>query len=277
MKFLFLSALLAIGSTSFAQYYYKDIIGTKETKQMFQAYQKNNVSRVTLSSYDENDTRNEDFFVEQIFIPSDLSLRTITRSGVSDESVLITSVNSQGQVVKTIDSTGIMVSTTSYTYNNDGTLASTANQSIDTTTNSLNEEHIWQYNNGRINRMLRIKNKVDTTFVQFKLDDNGNVVEEQSIHKGLKSDPVYYYYDARNRLTDIVRFNNKAKRLLPEYMFEYSDANQVIQRITVPANGSNYLIWRYQYNPNGLIVKEAVYNKQKQLTGKVEYIYQFGK
>ncbi len=124
--------------------------------------------------------------------------------------------------------------------------------------------------------MLRIKNKSDTTLIQFKLDEQGNVVEEQSIRKNVKSDPVYYYYDAQNRLTDIVRFNQKARRLLPEYMFEYSSANQVIQKITVPSNNSDYLIWRYQYDASGLKIKEAIYNKQKQLSGKIEYVYQRG-
>jgi hypothetical protein len=50
----------------------------------------------------------------------------------------------------------------------------------------------------------------------------------------------------------------------------------VIQKITVPANSSEYLIWRYQYDDKGLKIKEAVFDKHKQLTGKIEYIYQFG-
>lgn len=275
MKQLVFSVLVLISITSYGQYYYKDIIGTEETKQMLQGYLKNKVQRVNITSYDENNTRNDDFFVEQQFSSSTLILRTITRSGVSDESTLSTFINPQGQVVKTIDSTGIVASVTNYVYNNDGSLAATVNVTNDTSNTAQSEEHIWQYANGKISRMLRVKNKVDTTIVQFKFDDRGNISEEQSFHKGVKSEPVYYYYDSKNRLTDIVRYNLKAKRLLPEYMFEYSDDNQVIQRITVPANGSNYLIWRYQYN-NGLKVKEAVFNRNKQLTGKVEYNYVFG-
>ncbi|MBS1656331.1 MAG: hypothetical protein JSU05_15870, partial [Bacteroidetes bacterium] len=81
----------------------------------------------------------------------------------------------------------------------------------------------------------------------------------------------------KNRLTDIVRYNEKLKKLLPDYMFEYSDAGQVIQKITVPANrAAGYLIWRYQYNNNGLKTKEACFDKDKQLTGKIEYVYSFG-
>ena len=146
------------------------------------------------------------------------------------------------------------------------------------TSKTLNEteSHLWEYRNNQVHRMLRIKNSRDTMFVSFKLDENGNVVEEQATRLGKQSDPVYYYYDASNRLTDIVRFNNKAKRLLPEYMFEYAPGNQVIQKITVPANGSDYLIWRYLYDARGLKVKEAIYDKYKTLTGKIEYKYEQG-
>jgi hypothetical protein len=126
--------------------------------------------------------------------------------------------------------------------------------------------------------MVRVKNKVDSSIVEFKRDENGNIGEEKEVRRGIASEPVYYYYDAQNRLTDIVRYNKKAKRLLPEYMFEYSPANQVIQKITVPGNNSDYLIWRYQYNAGGLKTKEAVYSrddKRVQL-GRLEYTYTFG-
>ncbi|HWJ30170.1 MAG TPA: hypothetical protein VNS32_26785, partial [Flavisolibacter sp.] len=94
--------------------------------------------------------------------------------------------------------------------------------------------------------------------------------------RGVTTQPVYYYYNSNNQLTDIVRYSNRAKRLLPEYMFEYSSTGQVIQKITVPENSSDYLIWRYQFDTRGLKTKEVIYNKQKQVTGKVEYQYSFG-
>ncbi|MBD0286638.1 MAG: hypothetical protein ICV79_14595 [Flavisolibacter sp.] len=274
MKTLFIALLTSIGLPTFAQYYYKDIIGTKETEMMINAYRNNKVTRVVLNSYDADGTKSDDFFVEQVYAPATQTLRTITRSGVTDESILISIINAKGQVIKTVDSSEALISTTFYNYNDDDLLTSVVISSSDTNRTVMQqEEHRWEYDNGKINRMLRIKNGTDTTYVQFKLDEKGNIVEEQSLHKGVKSDPVYYYYDAQNRLTDIVRYNNKVRRLLPEYMFEYSPANQVIQKITVPANSSDYLIWRYQYDARGLKVKEAVYNKQKQLTGKIEYQY----
>ncbi len=277
MKFLLLPLLLSFCLTASAQYYYKDIVGTKETAQTIAAYKTNGVKRVLVNSYDATNTKIDDFYVEQVFAPAAQMLKTITRSAGTDATVLSAITNNEGRVIKTIDSTGNMTSTTIYNYNSDGTLASLKSSSTDSS-KQLNEteEHIWYYQDGNIQRMLRIKNGIDTTYVDFKLDDKGNVIEEHSTRKGIKSEPVYYYYDASNRLTDIVRYSNKARRLLPEYMFEYSPQNQVIQKITVPANNSDYLIWRYQYDADGLKIKEAVYNKAKELNGKIEYQYQRG-
>jgi antitoxin component YwqK of YwqJK toxin-antitoxin module len=275
-RLFFVFAIIGCISAN-AQYYYKDIIGTSETAITLQAYMKNKVTRVSLNSFDADGTKSDAFFVSQVFNPAQKTLQTTTKSGVSDESILLSFINANGQVVKTIDSNQKLVSTALYQYADNGSLTHVTLISTDSSKAfSQVEEHLWQYENGKVKRMIRVKNKVDTTYIHFKLDDAGNVIEEQSIRNGKASDPVYYYYDAQNRLTDIVRFNNKAKRLLPEYMFEYSASNQVIQKITVPSNGSQYLIWRYQYDERGLKIKEAIYNKQKQLTGKIEYLYSFG-
>ena len=276
MKAFFASLILFLSFFSKAQYYYTDIIGAKETASIIKLYQQNKVSRVVLSSFDADGMKSEGFYVEQVYSPSSQTLKTITRSGITNESILVTYLNTNGQVIKTIDSSATVVSTTQYIYNPVGQLISILSASKDSTNAmSQTEEHKWHYEDDHIVRMLRIKNNTDTSTVQFKLDGNKNIVEETSVRKGIKSEPVLYYYDSKNRLTDVVRFNNKARRLLPVFMFEYSPANQVIQKITVPNNSSNYLIWRYQYGPNGLKMKEAVYNKQKELHGRIEYQYIF--
>lgn len=276
MKSFFLFFFLLTVCSVDAQYYYKDIIGTKETAELIKTYRNNKVSRVMLNSYDAENTKNDDFYVEQVFSLPNHYLKTITRLGEANESVLYAFTDANGNVIKTVDSSQTLSTTAVYNYNQQGMLQSVLSTSSDTTRNNQTEEHRWEYNDGKITRMLRIKDKNDTAYVTFKIDEKGNIIEEQSLRKGIVSEPVYYYYDNNNRLTDIVRFSSKAKRLLPEYLFEYSSANQVIQKITVPANSSEYLIWRYQYDKKGLKIKEAVYDKNKQLTGKIEYLYQFG-
>jgi YD repeat-containing protein len=275
------SSLLGLGlllaGSSGAQYYYKDIIGTRETAELMKTYQANKVNRVVLSSFDAKNTKSEDFFVEQKYLPATRTLQTITRSGVSNESILLSYINDAGQVVQTVDSSETLVSRTEYQYDGSGQLVAVVSTSTDALKqSSLTEAHYWQYEGSKPKRMLRVKNGVDTTVIDFNLDAKGNVIEETSTRKGVRSEPVQYYYDEQNRLTDVVRYNPKARKLLPEYMFSYSDNNQLIQKITVPAHSSDYLIWRFRYDEKGLKTKEAVYNKQKQLTGTIEYQYSFG-
>jgi hypothetical protein len=265
---------LLVSFSASAQYYYKDIVGTRETAELIKSYKNNNVARVVLTSYDEENQLIKDFVVEQEFKAP--LLRTRTRSGLTHESTLTSYINENGNVVKTSDSSAVIVTTSSYEYNPAGKLMSVNTSSRDSSGNSVqSEQHLWLYENDRISRMLRIKNKVDTTYVSFKYDERGNIIEEQSTRKKITNEPVYYYYDAQDRLTDIVQYNKRARRLLPEYLFEYSSNNQVVQKITVPSDSDNYLIWRYLYNAQGLKTKEAIYNKQKQLTGKIEYQYFF--
>lgn len=270
--------LISLLTTARAQYYYKDIIGSSETTAQMKAYLANGVKKVALTSFDADGTKNEDFSVQQEFDPAKGVLTTITKSNQNEESFLYSYVNAKGQVSRTMDSTQIMVGTTTYTYNSAGQLENVLSVSTDSSKRvSQKEEHRWEYSNGKISRMLRIKNDFDTTYVGFKTDEAGNVSEETSKHKGAVVDDVYYYYDGQNRLTDIVRYNARVKRLLPEYMFEYDAANRVIQKLTIPpSKAANYLIWRYQYDQRGLKVKEAVYDHTKKLNGKVEYNYSAG-
>jgi YD repeat-containing protein len=278
MRPLLLAAVLLAALSSSAQYYYKDIIGTKESSDLIKTYLKNKVSRVLLTSYDADNVKSDNLLIQQQFFPGTRILRTVTSTGANNEntSILYTYADANGNIIKTVDSSGIVVSTTEYEYNADGNLKLVSISSSDTVSNET-EQHRWQWQNGKPVKMLRIKNKVDTTYVDFTLDDNGNVSEETATRKKTASRPYYYYYNDSNQLTDVVRYNDKAKQLLPEYMFEYSNAGQVIQKITVPTNNSDYLIWRYQYNPQGLKVKEVVYSKYDKRTpmGKIEYQYSF--
>ena len=123
--------------------------------------------------------------------------------------------------------------------------------------------------------MLRIINKTDSLEVRFVYDKLGNIIEEWNVRRGVYSDAIQYYYDDKNRLTDIVRFNHKANRLLPDFLFEYDDSDRVIQKISTTSAGlkGSYLIWRYIFNEKGLKAKEALFDKDKQLKGRIDYSY----
>lgn len=277
MKSILLLSLIFFTPSLQAQYYYKDILGTQETNELIKRYRTNKVQMAVIKSFEGDGLAAEGFFGEQLMIPSVNMLKTTTRSGMTSESILISTFDDNDRIIQTVDTTGGMISSSLYSYNADGTLASIKSSSTDTG-QSINEteQHNWHYNtSGKPVRMERIINKGVPVEIRFVLDEKGNVAEEQTYKKGVAGEIAYYYYDDRNRLTDIVRYNNKAKRLLPDYMFEYSDANQVIQKITVPASGSEYLIWRYQYDSKGLRIREALFDREKKLTGKIEYSYRF--
>lgn len=279
MKTLFAVVASLLSVVASAQYYYKDIIGTKESSDLISAYRKNNVQSVSLKSYTIDNTPIENLSVQQAFSPATQTLRTITKSDYLPASFLTTWFDENGRVLKTTDSTaGGAVNTTIYSYNNAGQLASIATTFGDSLATLKSDEHRWQFDaQGRVNRMQRIRNGKDTSVINVKLDNAGNVIEEQETVRFIKEEPVYYFYDAKNRLTDIVRYNKKAARLLPEQMFEYTANNVLVQRTTIPQNSDNYLVWRYRFDDKGLKTTEEVFNKQKELTGKVEYIYTFSK
>ncbi len=276
MKTFFLCPIIFLSFTASSQYYYKDIIGTKESAELIASYRNNKVRTVALNSFTVNNTPIDNFSIQQEFLPAQSALHTITKTEYSNISYLTSYIDAEGKLVKATDSSNGIVNTSLYRYTKAGHLISIFITAGDSLAAVKTDEHLWQYDaQNRVSRMLRIKNKKDTAVVSFKIDEAGNVIEEQEKRRVATEVPFYYYYDNTNRLTDIVRYSAKAGRLLPEYMFEYSVTNQIIQRITVPQNSTQYLIWRYAYNDRGLRTKEIIFNKDKEQTGKVEYQYSF--
>lgn len=278
MKTLLLVGCLFSSFLAPAQFYYKDIVGTKESSDLVASYRKNNVQTVAIKSYTVENTPIENLSMEQTFSPAAQTLLTIAKTDYLPASYLTTYFDANGRVTKTTDSTaGAFVNTTVYAYNDAGQPASLHTIFGDSLATLRNEEHIWQWTvRGKPSRMVRIRNQKDTSVISLKLDEAGNAIEEQETVRFIKEEPVYYYYDNQNHLTDIVRYNKKVGRLLPEQMFEYK-GNQLVQRTTVPQNSDNYLVWRYRFNEQGLKSAEQIFNKQKELTGRVEYIYTFAK
>ena len=84
----------------------------------------------------------------------------------------------------------------------------------------------------------------------------------------------YYYYDSKNRLSDIVRYNARLKKLIPDYLYEYDDKGRTTQATQVSMSSASYLIWKYSYNEKGLKIKEEGYDKAKNLVGRIVYTYE---
>jgi YD repeat-containing protein len=276
MKKLFtIGILISISSQCIAQYYYSDIIGTQQTNKQYKTLIAQQLKKISATSYEANNQPSRDFLLDQLIDNNKQQVITHSKSSTNGESYFISHYH-QNRLVKTVDSGSSAINTVQYQYATDGKIKSinSINKDFDGTLRS-NEVHTWFYNAaGQPEKMLRIKNNVDTTHVSFTYDEAGNIAEEIWKKKNRTLETYYYYYNAKNLLTDIVRYSKKAKQMLPDFILEYDDKGRVIQMTQTQSASANYLVWRYAYNPQGLKTREMVYNKQKEFLGKIEYTYQ---
>lgn len=275
MLFLLQAILLQFyPSACFSQYYYKDLLTTREVNHNFLLYKANKVTQIKLNSFQGNIPVTEGFICEQKVSANQMI--TYTKTADAGEAFFTASYNTKSLLVKTVDSTEETISATWYDYDADDHIVNMSNETRARDGSSQTAEvHAWQYNQaGKPVKMLRIKNKRDTTTIQFALDEKGNVSEEWGTG-GRDGEKIYYYYDDQNRLTDIVRYNNKARRLLPDYIFEWEENGELATMLVVPEGSSDYLKWYYKYDEAGLKAVDFCYNKRKELQGKIEYNYRF--
>ncbi len=259
-----------------SQYYQKDILSTRQTMEQIKQYKANKIRKVVLESFEGTGQPVEQFLCFQEISPAYNIMKTFSQTLQTMQSVLVSQFNAKGQLIRSADSSNTTLNVSSYTYDANGrlTVVENVSQAYPYKTKEV-VRHEYNYDTtGAPGSMLRIKNGSDTTHVQFVLDEKGNVAEEIITAKGKPAQNWYYYYDEQNRLTDVVRYNERARRLLPDYIYEYNEQSLLTQMISVQSGTSDYVTWRYQYNDKGLKVKESCFSKQKQLMGYVTYRYE---
>jgi hypothetical protein len=259
--------------TIYGQYYYNDILTTQQTNNQYLLLKKNHVQQVSAKSYEADGELTSDFQLEQNIL-NNASEITTTSSFPSTGKSESQSSYANDKLSKTITNSDKVQSTVLYSYDNN-LLKSITTQTIDTFMNSSSQEvHQWFYENDKPTKMLLIKNNNDTTTVEFKIDEHGDVGEERWRKKGRIVENFFYYYNDQHKLTDIVSYNAKAQRLLPDFLFEYDNNGTLIKFTQIPQGSADYLVWQYVYLQNGLKQKELCFNKQKQPVGSIEYHYQ---
>lgn len=272
MKTIYLLIFLFAAHFSYAQYYYNDIITTQQTNDQYALLKKNHVQQVSAKSYEANGELTTDFQLEQNILNNASEIVT-TSSFPSTGKSESQSFYTNDKLSKTITNSNNVQSTVLYTYDND-LLKTITTQTVDTFMNSSSqEEHQWFYENNLPVKMLLIKNNSDTTTIELLKDEHGDIAEERWRKKGHLVENYFYYYNDQHKITDIVRYNAKAQRLLPDYLFEYDNNGTLIQLTQVPQGSADYLVWQYVYASNGLKQKELCFNKQKQPVGSIEYTY----
>ena len=271
LPFLF---LLLFYFAANSQYYYKDLVAAADITRLMKTYTANNIKKITAKGITPESGSSSEFSEVGEINGTTLKVTTNNNKAIA---TLKYNFNDRGQLISSVDSAINVKSTSTYAYDANGKIISISNTASDADSSgdfSQTEVHQYIYKDGKLDKMWRIIHKTDSLEVRFVTDENGNVIEERNFRRGVLADPVYYYYDDRNRLTDIVRFNYKANRLLPDFLFEYDDNDRVIQKITTTSgNNLGYLTWRYLFDEKGLKTKEALFNKDKQLQGRIDFSY----
>lgn len=281
MKTAFLLLVVFINFSLQAQYYYNDIIGTQETNRQMQTYVASKVAMVSAEGYTPKGTKATDFTEVQEVKENGRSLR-ITTVANFNRSVHHNRFDEKIRLISITDSSLGIQNITTYDYDINGKIIAVQN-SVNDPDNGISqtELHQWIYNKeGNVEKMWRIINKTDSLEVRFIHDEKGNPAEEVSYRKGKETDRLYYYFDEEGRITDIVRYNEKIKKLVPDNIITYDDAGRAIQIITSTPGDKygritwvGYQIWRYVYNDKGLKTTEALFNNAQEMTGRIKYTY----
>ena len=236
MKNIVLSLCL-LGSLSIqAQYYFNDIVGTTEASRQMQNYKANKVKTVSATGYDKQGLKQSNFSEFQEVRENGMALKNSSISNLV-KTVVYNRYDNDTRLISTTDSSSGIISTISYEYDATGKIIRIQN-TVKDPANDFNqtETHQWVYNSsGKPEKMWRIISSgiagtADSLEIRFVTDENGNTAEERTFRKGIENGYLYYYYDDKNRVTDVVRYNTKLKKLLPDFMFEYDDNDRVIQK-----------------------------------------------
>ncbi len=274
MKTIFATILTVfVYVISNAQYYYNDIVSLNVSNKLYLNYQKNNIHQVTAQSLEADNTPTPGFSYErQVKNNSDL---IITQTALEASGISTTYETYQNNLlVHSVDSNINSFSVVNYIYNSQANIMAIETQTEDTSMDTHTTElHQWFYTGNIPDSMLRIKDSADTTIVHFVKDEKQNLGEEIWLKKNRIIEHYFYYYE-QNRLTDIVRFDQRAKQMLPDFILEHNPDNSLSQMTQVPQGSSDYIIWAYIYDERGLKTKDILYDKHHQLLGTVNYSFQ---
>ena len=258
-----------------AQYFYKDIWANQQLTKEFSILKNENLRTVSIKSFEDDGEPSDGFFCEKKIDKNFTRSEMISRSYITQQSLLVSNYNERGWILKTVDSSQTSLARSDYEYDSKGRITKVTNfTKANDEDGGITETHEYIYNAaGKPQKMTRRKNNVDISVVNFTEDEKGNVIDEEEVTKGKKGRKYLYYYDDKNRMTDIVHFNERAQRLLPDYMYEYNPQGQIKQMISTDDNISNYFTWKYTYNDQRLRESEKCYSKEKRLLGSIQYEY----
>jgi hypothetical protein len=277
MKLIITLLALVLGFQAHAQFYYKDLIANKETNELNSRLKKAKVTDIKVKSLEFDNNEVEDFLCEQTVENNGKHVLTVTGSPYIGENHLHSFFTSQNQIIRSVDSNPTIIIQNNYDYiENKLTKITITSFEVDNKKDKAIEVHEWMYNKNIPEKMYLIKNGNDTTTIKFLIDTALQLpVEEISYYKGKEKERYYYYYDNKNRLTDVTRYHPYARKVLPEFIFEYDEQGNVKRKNSFTTGTKDYQIWHYLYNDKGLKTEEQCFLRGNVFRGKLVYSYRY--
>ena len=273
----YISAIIGffVCSSAFGQYYYNDIIATQQSQNQYQLLRTNKVKRIVAISFEEDRTPTEGFKLTQELSNDGKKLVTST-SNISGKTTETTSYFEQGKIKRTESYSNGIDNKMEYGYDATGNIKLFTLTTLDTAMNYHSvETREWLSNaSGFYTAVIKIKNNTDSSLGSFVYEEEGNLVEEHWKKKNKEIETYYYYYNQLHQLTDIVRYNTRLKKLIPDYQYEYDEKGRAIQMTQLTASGK-YFVWKYTYNDKGLKISETCTDNKKLQVGNIEYRYEY--
>jgi hypothetical protein len=277
---LLLSAIaLLLSLQNKGQYFYKDLVSHQENLDKFNRLKKARVSASTVTSYEPNGSPSEGFSLQQQCNAGYTQVKTVMQVPFSGRMAMTNYYTGEGLLYRTTDSGYQTFTQYEYAYDTARRLVSIVQQARAAGEKTVTAEtHRWEYDHRGIpRRMIRSKGIGDSSMIKLETDEAGRVIEEYPLSNGSPGEKTYYYYDDAGRLTDIVRYNARAGKLVADMMFDYDDKGRLKQRASLEPGTLAYSTWIILYDEQGLVSEEKFYNTQKKLAGRMAYQYVFRK
>lgn len=277
VKVLIVFVFTLISSVSItAQYYYNDIYSNKESQDFIQLWKKLGVSSIAASSND------KDMMLEiKTTWTADYRQKTTTSKINNEIKSQQESFYNGPRIQRSTEYSKGIEKKLQYSYQEKGWLKQLQVSFTDTAMKIKSSEvHSWNYYpDGLPEKMLLIKNQTDTTVIEFIIEQlpQPRVTEEHWKKKDKTIESFFYYYNDQGILSDIVRFNNRLQKMLPDRVFNYNTQGRLIEMIETLENKSDYYRWVYEYDTNGLKTTEKSFNKNKLMQSQFNYTYQYFK
>ncbi len=258
-----------------AQYYYKDIVGTRNVMNDRAQLMARKVGKIAVHSFEADGTPSEGFYCRKKISAGYTLIETEIRSASIAGSLFTASFDATGRLLQTRDTSEFSAALTRYFYDGSGKLIrieTTSHSSDDDFRTELSEVHGYRYSDaGLLQQLQVVKNGKDTMLVDFLTDEKGNVTDEIERKPGGRH--YYYFYNDAGRLTDIVKMHPVLKKMLPDFVFDYDEDGLLTRMVTVDDGVSrNYVVWQY-VNNDGLRIIEKCFSKDNKLMGYMEYEY----